>query len=236
MELVGPVAVGLARAVCRFDVHGTDLLPFAGPAIVTVNHTTIVDVAPVLATLYHAGLRPSPPCGRAGCRTSHGHIRFLATELVFANPILGPLARHAGFVPVGRAGNAAAALKAGLDALVRGEVVGIYPEGDVSATVDGAPRQFRVGVSKLALETGATIYPIAHHDARQIGSGSVPRSLLGALTSVVRRPTVRIRVGPPIAAEEYAGRSLAETATLIQERVTAVWRSLAGTADEQRAG
>ena len=234
MELVGPVAIGLTRAVSRVDVRGTSNLPFAGPAIVAVNHTTILDVAPVLAALYRAGLRPSRPCGRDGCTTTHGHIRFLTTEVAFANPILGPLVRHAGFVPVGGGRGAAAALRAGLAALARGEIIGIYPEGDVAATEDGAPRRFRVGISKLALESGATIVPVAHHDARQIGSGSVTRSLLGAVSSMVRRPTVRIRVGTPIKAAEYAGRTIAETATLVQERVTAVWRSLAGTPDDQR--
>jgi 1-acyl-sn-glycerol-3-phosphate acyltransferase len=226
VELVGPVAVGLARAVGRIDVSGTNNLLFAGPAIVAVNHTTIVDVAPVIAALYRAGLRPSRPCGRDGCESTHGHVRFLAAEAVFANPIIGPLIRQAGFVPVSNGRGAAAALKAGLAALARGEIVGIFPEGDVAATDDGSPRKFKVGVSKLALESGATIVPVAHHDARQIGSGSVARSLLGAVTSVVRRPTVRIRVGTPIRAAEYAGRTIAETASLAQERVTAVWRSL----------
>jgi 1-acyl-sn-glycerol-3-phosphate acyltransferase len=232
VELVGPIAVGLTRAVSRIDVSGTNHLPYSGPAIVAVNHTTIVDVAPVLAALYRAGLRPSRPCGGDGCETTH--IRFLATEFVFANPILGPLVRHAGFVPVGGGRGAAGALKAGLAALARGEIVGIYPEGDVAATDDGAPRRFRVGVSKLAMESGATIVPVAHHDARQIGSGSVARSLVGAVTSIVRRPTVRIRVGAQIKAAEYAGRTIAETAALVHERVTAVWRSLAGTPDEER--
>lgn len=228
MELVGHVAVGLARMVGRIDVSGVENLPFAGPAIVAVNHTTIVDVAPTLAALYKNGLRPSRPCGRDGCEVTHGHVRFFASEHVFANPIFGPLVRHAGFVPVGGGRTAAAALKAGLEALARGEVVGIFPEGDVMSAPDGSPRRFRVGVGKLALESGATIVPVAHHDARVIGSGTIAQSLRGAVTSIVRRPTVRIRIGAPIRAAEYAGRTLAETVSMVQERVTGVWRSLAG--------
>jgi 1-acyl-sn-glycerol-3-phosphate acyltransferase len=147
--------------------------------------------------------------------------------MLFSHPILGPLVRHAGFVPVGSGRSAAAALASGLEALRRGEIIGIYPEGDVEATVDGSPRKFRIGVGKLALETGATIVPVAHHDARKIGSGTVAQSLRGALTSVVRRPTVKIKVGTPIRTAEYAGRTLAETVSLVQERVTQVWRSVA---------
>lgn len=228
MELVGLVAVGLSGWMGRFELSGTENLPFAGPAIVAVNHTTIVDTPPVIAALYRAGLRPSRPCHREGCGTKHGHIRFLATELLFRHPLLGPLVRHADFVPVGQGRSARAALQAGIDALKRNEIVGIYPEGDVDASSDGAPRRFRIGVGRLALESGAPIVPVAHHDARAFGTGSIAQSLRGALTSVVRRPTVRIRVGRPIQAAEYAGRTLHETVSLVQERVTAVWRALAG--------
>lgn len=227
MELIGPLAVGLTRAVSRLDSAGGSNVPFAGPAIVAVNHTTIVDVAPVLAALYQSGLRPSRPCGRTGCASAHGHVRFLATELLFAHPLAGPLVRHGGFVPVGSGRGAVAALRGALAALARGEIVGIFPEGDVAATTDGAPRRFRVGVGKLALESGAAIVPVAHHDARAIGSGSTARSLLGAVGSVVRRPVVRVGIGTPIRAAEYAGRTLAETVALVQDRVTAVWHSIA---------
>lgn len=228
MELVGPVAVGLAGWLGRYELSGAENLPFSGPAIVAVNHTTILDTPPVIAGLYRSGLRPSRACDREGCGTSHGHIRFLATELLFRHPILGPLMRHADFVPVGQGRSAKAALQAGIDALRGGEVLGIYPEGDVEVSVDGAPRRFRIGVGRLALETGAAIVPVAHHDARVFGAGSIGESLRGALTSVVRRPTVRIHVGRPIQAVEYAGRTLHETVSLVQERVTAVWRTLAG--------
>lgn len=227
MELIGPLAVGVTRAVSRLDTAGGSAVPFAGPAIVAVNHTTIVDVAPVLAALYRSGLRPSRPCGRDGCASAHGHVRFLATELLFAHPVLGPLVRHAGFVPVGNGRGAVGAFRAALAALARGEIIGIYPEGDVTTAADGAPRRFRVGVGKLAQETGATIVPVAHHDARAIGAGSTARSLVGAVSSVVRRPVVRVRVGTPIRAAEYAGRTLAETVALVQGRVTAVWHSIA---------
>jgi 1-acyl-sn-glycerol-3-phosphate acyltransferase len=48
-----------------------------------------------------------------------------------------------------------------------------------------------------------------------------------AFTSVFRRPRVRVRIGRPIEPTEYAGRTLHETVTLVHERVTAVWRTLA---------
>jgi 1-acyl-sn-glycerol-3-phosphate acyltransferase len=229
VELVGPVAVGLGAWLGSYELSGRELLPLAGPAIVVVNHTSIADTAPVIASLYRAGLRPSRRCGQPDCGRTHGHIRFLATEILFRHPVLGPLVRHADFVPVGRARSARAALQAGVDALRRGEIIGIYPEGDVAVDLaaDGSPRTFRIGVGRLAQESGARIVPVAHHDARLYGTGTVRESLRTALTSVIRRPRVLIRVGPSIQPAEYAGRTVHETVTLVHERVTAVWRTLA---------
>lgn len=225
---MGSVAVGLTSLFGRVRADGLHHLPAQGPAIVAVNHTTIADVPPVLATLHRAGLRPSVPCGRASCGVDHAHIRFMASSMVFENPLIGPLARQAGMIEVGVRQAGAAALRAAREALGRGEVVGIYPEGDVSATEDGSPRRFRFGVGRLASETGVPVVPVAHHDARRIGSGSTARSLGGALTSIVRRPTVRLRVGPPILGEEYAGLPLRDVVNLIQDRVVDVWRTVAG--------
>lgn len=230
MELVGAIATGLTRLFGRVEPEGLGNLPVRGPAIVAVNHTTIADVPPVLSTLYHAGLRPSVPCQRDGCGIDHGHVRFMASSLVFANPFIGPLARQAGMIEVGGRQAGAAALKAAYEALGRGEVVGIYPEGDVSATLDGSPRKFRFGVGRLAADAKVPVVPIAHHDARRIGSGSVARSLGGALTSIVRRPTVRLRVGRPVLPDEFAGLPLRDVVEVIQDRVTDVWRVVSGNA------
>lgn len=220
------VAVGLTRWFGRVDSEGLDRLPMRGPAIIAVNHTSIADVPPVISTLYKAGLRPSVPCGGPGCGLDHGHIRFMAATQVFDNPFIGPLARHGGMIEVAGRQVGAAALKAARDALTRGEVVGIYPEGDVSATEDGSPRRFRYGVGRLAVDAQAPVVPVAHHDARRIGTGSIARSLGGALTAVVRRPTIRLRVGEPIRPDELAGLPLREVVDLIQGRVTEVWRAV----------
>lgn len=220
--------MGLTTLFGRVEPDGLAQLPRRGPAIVAVNHTTIADVPPVLATLYRAGLRPSVPCHRDGCGSRHGHVRFMASSTVFENPLIGPLARQAGMIEVGWRQAGAAALKAAREALGRGEVVGIYPEGDVSATDDGSPRRFRFGVGRLAADAAAPVVPVAHHDARRIGSGSIARTLGGALTSIVRRPTIRLRVGKPIVPEEFAGLPVREVVDLIQDRVTDVWRAVSG--------
>ncbi|MCI0688772.1 MAG: 1-acyl-sn-glycerol-3-phosphate acyltransferase [Sporichthyaceae bacterium] len=231
MELVGAVARALAAATCRARLTGAQHLPRTGPALLMVNHTTIVDVAPVLASLAKSGLRLSLACRRSGCGTEHGHVRFLATELVFRHPIVGPLAKHAGFIRVGWQRPAPDALRDALSALERGEVVGIFPEGNVSANPDGSPRRFRSGLARLALDTGCPVVPLAHHDARLIGAGGVAESLRGAARSVVRRPEIRLHVGEPVQPAEYAGLPIGRVSELLRSSLIRTWRQVAHPAD-----
>lgn len=224
MELVGHVANGLTRLFGRAVAAGVEHLPVRGPAVLAVNHTTIADVPPVLSTLYRAGLRPSEPCGHDECGVGHGHVRFMASSRVIDDALIGRLARQAGMIDVRTGNDAYGEARA---ALGRGEIVGIYPEGDaLSPLPDGAPRKFRLGVGKLAVDTRAPVIPIAHHDAREIGSGSIGRTLAGALTAMVRRPTVRIQIGEAIPGDHFVSMTPREAADLVHERVTDLWRRL----------
>jgi 1-acyl-sn-glycerol-3-phosphate acyltransferase len=80
------------------------------------------------------------------------------------------------------------------------------------------------------------IVPIAHHDAREIASGSVQRSLAEALTAGWRRPYVAMVVGEPIPPASYAGMSALELTALIRERLTATWREAADLLAAMRRG
>jgi 1-acyl-sn-glycerol-3-phosphate acyltransferase len=160
VELVGRMAVGVSAWLGSYELSGGELLPFAGPAIVAVNHTSIADTAPVLASLYRAGLRPNRRCGQPGCGRTHGHIRFLATEILFRLPLLGRLVRHADFLPVGKARSARAALQAGVDALRHGEIIGIYPEGNIA--VDLASDGFAADVPDRRRAAGSGVRRTVH--------------------------------------------------------------------------
>jgi 1-acyl-sn-glycerol-3-phosphate acyltransferase len=148
----------------------------------------------------------------------------MASSRVVDDPYIGWLARHAGMIDVRPGKDAYGAAREALD---RGEIVGIYPEGDaLSPLPDGSPRQFRLGVGKLALHAQAPVIPIAHHDAREIGSGSIGRTLAGAITAIARRPTIRIGVGEPIPGEKFAGLTARDAADLVRDHVMDLWRNI----------
>lgn len=223
---VGNVATFLSRATCRVTVEGAARLPRRGPALIVVNHTSIADTPVVLAMLYHHGLHPAAPEApghRPDC-PGHAHVRFLAVEELFHHRVLGPIVRRSGFIPVHlRDPRGIAAYEAAADALRKDEIVALYPEGDVTAPSDGAPRRLRSGTARLALAHPVPIVPIAHHDARRIGQGDIGASLRGAMTAILRRPRIRLVVGRAIEPSEYVGLGALELTGLIRTRLTATW-------------
>ena len=229
------VARFLAGLTCSYRLTGAELLPRTGPALVVVNHTTIADVPVVLAALDRHGLKPisEDARGHSAACADHLHVRFLATQNVFDHPLLGRVVRRAGFIAVQPAGlGRVDAYAAADEALRAGQVVALYPEGDVTSPEEGAPRRLRSGAARLAIATGVPIVPVAHHDAREIGAGTEAQTLRRAVTSILRRPTVQLVVGRTIQPHEYAGLTPLELTRMIREHLTETWRR----AVELRAG
>lgn len=101
---------GIFGSIWRMRVHGTQNVPREGPLIVACNHVSYLD-PPVLGTA----------CPR--------RISYMAKEQLFHIPLLGPAIRAVGAYPVDREGSATAAIKRSVEALRRGEAIGIFPEG-----------------------------------------------------------------------------------------------------------
>jgi 1-acyl-sn-glycerol-3-phosphate acyltransferase len=193
-----------------------------------VNHTTIADVPLVLAVLYRLGLHPASersPGHSADC-TGHAHVRFLAVERMFRDPFFGRYVRRADFIPVHlRDPRGVQAYEEGMSALRNGEIIGIYPEGDVTSPEDGAPRRLRTGTARMALATNVPIVPIAHHDARLIGDGTVAQTLRRTASALWRRPLVHVMIGKPIEPAAYAGMSALDLTAMIRTRLTETWEA-----------
>ncbi|HST67057.1 MAG TPA: lysophospholipid acyltransferase family protein [Mycobacteriales bacterium] len=153
----------LAAALARVTVTGS--VP-EGPALLAVNHTALVD-GPLLY-----GLLPRP-------------VAFLVKAEVFRGP-LGTLLTHTGQIPVRRDTVESAPLKAALDVLGAGGIVGVFPEGTRG---EGDVTQVRHGIAYLAVRSGAAVVPVAVHG---------PRQRRGRAILVPHRPPVRVAFGEPL--------------------------------------
>ena len=162
------------RLYHRYELSGVDLLPATGPAIVVSNHPS--DIDPIIL-------------GVAFGRPLH----FMADVVQFRRGFVGRVIPRLGAFPVNKGAADRAALRAALDLLAAGQVVALFPEGDLYT--DGVLHPFEPGVGFLAAVSGAPV---------------VPAAITGACGIADRRwlewPTLRLTVGEPVDLEDIASR------------------------------
>jgi 1-acyl-sn-glycerol-3-phosphate acyltransferase len=122
---------------------GREHIPASGPAIIASNHVGYLDFCFVML---------APPRPRR-------EVRFLARAEFFDRPVTGFLLRQLRQIPVDVHGGAPSAIAAATEALRRGELVGLHPEGTISPSF--VPRRAKSGAIRLADATGAPIIPCA---------------------------------------------------------------------------
>lgn len=128
----------------RWDIQGLERIPRQGPALLAFNHISYLDPLAISNVVDHAGRRP----------------RFLTKSELFRDKRIGWALRGCGQIEVHRGTRQArVALKAALDALARGEVIVIFPEGTVTTNEDLSPMAPRSGVTRLALAGGVPVLP-----------------------------------------------------------------------------
>ncbi|MGH4026080.1 MAG: lysophospholipid acyltransferase family protein [Pseudonocardiaceae bacterium] len=176
--LLGP----MMRLTCRPQVRGAEDLPAQGGAILASNHLAVVDSFFLSLVVQR-------------------RVTFLAKGEYFTSPgVRGWLKRQffsaAGQVPIDRssASAAQAALDTGVRLLAEGHLLGIYPEGTRSP--DGRLYKGKTGVSRLALQAGVPVIPVA-----MVGTDRV-----NPIGSKMWRPhPVEIRFGAPLDFSRYEG-------------------------------
>lgn len=130
------------RMITRIEIRGLEHLPPSG-AVLANNHRSLAD-GPLL---WVAVNRP---------------MVFMATRGVFRIPLLGPILRWMGFIPVNRSSNrsihsAQSALDGAATAVNAGWLVGIYPEGGIVTPTKR--HTLKKGVTRLA-KAGCTVVPV----------------------------------------------------------------------------
>ena len=169
---------------------GFDNVPQQGGVILAANHISYVDPI-VLADSIAFSTKRMP--------------RYLAKASLFkGNGIVPRTMRGAGQIPVHRnTADASAALKDAVDALHRGELIAIYPEGTVTRDPGKWPMAARTGVARLALLSGAPVVPVAQWGAQQIHDSYRTKGL-----HLVPRHAIIVQAGPPVDLEPFRGKEL----------------------------
>ncbi len=187
------VLVPAVRLYGRFTCAGTFNLPATGPAIVVANHHSSLD--PILLGVSF----PRP-------------LHFMADVVQFRRGFVGPVITRLGAFPVNKGRPDRAALDRGLELLGAGEVIALFPEGDLFN--DGRLREFGRGLGFFALRSGAPVIPVGI-----TGADGVWRD--GRL----RRAPIRLVVGPPVdlaGLEGTGARAYAEAAERVRAAVAAL--------------
>lgn len=174
--------IGVARTM--FKVQGLDIeltgernFPRRGGAVVVINHTGYMDFV-------YAGIP---------ARTWKRFIRYMAKAEVWNHWLAGPIMTALKHIPVDRtAGRDAYA--AAVEALRRGELVGVFPEATISRSFE--IKRFKSGAARMAAEAGVPIIPVTIWGSQRIWSKGLPKNML--------RPKVPLLIdtGEPI---EVAG-------------------------------
>lgn len=178
-------------------------LPSAG-FVVACNHVTLLD----WAAIAYAVPRP---------------VRFLVTRDYYDRPACRWFCRLGRAIPVDPRGIELSAMRTAVAALRRGEILGIFPEGALSAT--GRMRPFQRGVVRLAMRTGCAV---------------VPATIRGAFEAfpvhrrVPRPRRVVVAFGTPLAAPS-APTDPAESPTVASAFLERLMTSIAGLAHETTA-
>jgi 1-acyl-sn-glycerol-3-phosphate acyltransferase len=213
----------LARRLTKIKVHGQEnlrALDVSGPVMIVINHTTVVDVVVTVGTLHKLGYTVDGPC--KGACSHRRHLRPVGTSDMWNFPLAKQIVTGSGIIPTDQH-DGRSAYRAARTALNNNECVLIYPEGDVQTNEEASPRPWRPGAAALAKSVAMPILPIAHHDTRKLGSGTVERSILQALSKVFRRPTIHLLFGTPVMASEIADLSTQATNDYLEAKLNQAW-------------
>lgn len=192
-------AVGILKTMkWPVTVVGAENIPTDGPAVLAINHISYLD-------FIFAGY---------AAREQGRRVRFLAKKEAFDKKGVGWLMRQMGHIPVDRAGRASDSIEAATTELLRGEIVGMFPEATISPSF--VPRKGKTGTVRLAQETKSPLLPVAVWGGQRIMTKWRPKNLK-------RNIPISVHVGRPLELaydedpEAATTRLMAEITLLLNE-------------------
>ncbi|MEA1939554.1 MAG: lysophospholipid acyltransferase family protein [Candidatus Caldatribacteriota bacterium] len=160
----------LFKIFWRMEIIGSENIPKKGPLIIASNHASYLD--PLILGI-----------------SMKRNVHFIAKKEVFNNVFGNFICRKLNAFPVDREKIIdMTALKTSIHIVQCGKVLGIFPEGRRSN--NGKLQEFKLGIIKIAMKTGAPILPVGI-----IGSNRIyPR---GKIFPTLFRHKIIVRYGSP---------------------------------------
>ena len=188
----------LFTAYLRYRARGAERIPPVGGGLILANHQSFLD--PLLVGL---------PLSRPVC--------YLARDSLFRVPLMGWIFRRTYVIPISREAATTTSIKAAVERMRQGYLVGIFPEGTRSA--DGSVGPFKPGFLALIRRGKVPVYPVGVAGAHE----AMPRGRL-----ILRPRRVAVVFGDPLSADEierYSARGQEDAlVALARERVLACQR------------
>ena len=159
----------LLNILFSWKVEGRDNIPLTGPLILVANHVHLLD------PFFLAFSFPR-------------WINFMAKEELFRSPFLRPWLRWAGSLSIRREGKIREKqkmLKSARNALEKGLILGMFPEGGRSH--DGKLRKGKPGSAVIASKTNVPLLPV----------GIVGTDKIKGISWLWKRPRIVVNIGKP---------------------------------------
>jgi 1-acyl-sn-glycerol-3-phosphate acyltransferase len=159
----------LLNILFSWEVKGRENVPLTGPLILVANHVHLLDPFFLLFSFPR-------------------WINFMAKEELFRSPFLRPWLRWAGSVSIHREGKVREKqeiLKSTRNALERGLILGMFPEGGRNR--DGKLSKGKPGSAVIASKTNVPILPV----------GIVGTDKIRGINWLWKRPGIVVNIGKP---------------------------------------
>lgn len=210
------VLVGIVKptllVLTKRDWRDGPKVPASGGCVVAVNHITYLDPITLGFFLYEQGRQ----------------VHYLAKEVLFRTPVIKHIVRASGQIPVTRMSvGAASAFEAAIEAVSRGDCIGIYPEGTITKEPGGWPMRGKTGAARIALASGCPVIPVGQWGVQELLPAYSLRPRL------FPRKTTSYKVGDPVDLRDLTGRPvtsemLCEATERIMEAITVLVEDLRG--------
>jgi 1-acyl-sn-glycerol-3-phosphate acyltransferase len=189
---------------------GFDNVPREGGVIIAVNHISHADPLVFADALVFSTYRVPRILAKSTLFEGKGLMRRFVSQVLKGTGQI-PVVRHTA--------DASKALQAAVEALEKGEMVALYPEGTVTRDPDKWPMAAKTGVARLALLSGAPVIPIAQWGAQEILDSYRTPGL-----HLLPRHTMTVVAGPPVDLSPWQGKEL--TSEVLREATAAVMRAI----------